>query len=192
MRVGARGLVNNRLHAERNHYVDGQRILWVNDDVFCVRKTNGPLKPWAIVPLDDVIRQGFTAIEGTRSHLWGIYQTDNKLWSAKGDEVIHGLFYVVGCFYGIIHRRDERLYPAFGDAKEDYERALRFHDVDGQITRLNRFHPKTIYYNSPEIFTKLRDIERNVSWIEATWPHLVSRNTKKGSPWPEMSIRRRS
>jgi hypothetical protein len=190
--VGEKGLVKNRVRAEETHYVDGQRILWVNDDVFKIRKTNGPGKPWTICNLDDVIRDGFSAISGTNSHLWGIYQTDNKLWSSNGREVFHGLCYVVGCFYGIIHRRDRSLYPVFGDAKEDYERALRFFSRDGSITRLNRFHPKTIYYNSPEIFTKLPQIESNVAWIEATWPHLVKRNSKKGSPWPEINLRNRA
>ena len=188
--VGAKGLVENRLFAEETHYEDGQKIVWVNDDIRKVRRSAGVKSPWLIEKFSDVIKQGFDAIDNRRSHLWGLYPTDNKLWSINGPEVAHGIFYVVGSIYGIVHRRDRRLYSTFGAAKEDCERVLRFVDVDGEVTRLNRVHAKTTYYNSPEIFSGIGEVERNVSWIEATWPHMVSRLTGKKSPWPELRIHR--
>lgn len=184
MRVGARGLMANRRAAEIGHYQEGTRLVWLNDDIFSVRRlTDGKLIE---TPIMGVIEDGFAQAEKHGAHLWGVYAVDNAFYMKE--RVHTDLRYVVGCFYGVILRHDPFLQPEYGDAKEDYERALRFFQHDGRIVRMDYYSPKTIYYNSPEIFPNTHHVELNIAALEARWPMWVKRNTRKKSPYPEINI----
>lgn len=187
-RMGIKTLTGNRLVAERA-YPEGQLLVWLNDDIFKVSELSADNKKLEERPIDDIVAQGFTEMEQARAHLWGVYAVANPFYMKR---VVHrDLRYVVGCFFGVKLRADPFFQPQHGDAKEDYERALRFFQRDGAIVRMDSFTPKTIYYNSPEIFPDLATVERNIQWLEASWPQWVRRNTRKKSPYPEIDISNR-
>ncbi len=186
-RIGVKGLAENRKVAELQ-YPEGTKLFWMNDDIFLINELVGTdTKRLAEVNITKVLSDGFGVCETLKAYLWGIYAVNNAFYM---DERVHtDLRYVVGCAYGMVLRHDEALLPCFGDAKEDYERALRFYQKDGVIVRLDRYSPKTIYYNSPEIFPNNEKIEANIKELEKKWPTWVLRNTKKKSPYPEINIR---
>ncbi len=186
-RVGVKGLMANRRFAELNHYPEGTRLLWVNDDMFTVRRLAPGGKSLVEVTVQDVADRGFAECEARGAHLWGIYAVNNHFYM---DERVHtDLRYVVGCFYGVILRKEPYLQPEFGDAKEDYERAMRFYSLDGRIVRMDAYAPKTIYYNSPEIFPNVETVERNIRELERLWPQWVTRDHSKKGKYPEIRIK---
>ena len=190
MRIGAKGLVGNRRAAEAAYLSEGVgRVLWLNDDVFSVRRLAQGKKALHEVPIQKVADDGWRECQRAGAWLWGIYAVDN--WFFMSERVHHDLRYVVGCFYGVRLPAGEYLQPRYGDAKEDYERALRFYTVDRRLVRLDYYSPKTIYYNSPEIFPDVQAVEENIRNLEQRWPAWVRRNRRKKSPFPEISIKDR-
>ncbi len=185
-RVGVKGLAENRLAAERS-YAEGTNLFWLNDDIFQIDELTADGKKLVEVPLQRVVQDGFGVCASIKAYLWGIYAVRNAFYMAE--KVHTDLRYVVGCAYGVVLRHDDRLQPVFGDAKEDYERALRFYQLDGRIVRFDRYCPKTIYYNSPEIFPNVEHIEKNIANLERQWPTWVKRNTTKKGPYPEINIK---
>lgn len=184
--VGAKGLMANRLAAERS-YKEGTRIFWLNDDIFKISELAPGGKALQEVPLQKALMDGFTAAKIAGAWLWGIYAVQNHFYMAE--RVHTDLRYVVGCAYGVTLRHDDWLQPVHGDAKEDYERACRFYQRDKTIVRLDRYCPKTIYYNSAEIFPNTEHVEQNIRELERMWPTWVTRNTSKKSPYPEINIK---
>jgi hypothetical protein len=185
-KLGVKGLSPNRYAAE-DTYPPGMQLFWMNDDIFSIRELAADGKHLGEVPLQQVLSAGFSACVKAGAHLWGIYAVDNHFYMSR--KVHIDLRYVVGCAYGIILQHHEHLRSRFGDAKEDYERALRFYQADGCIVRLDYFSPKTIYYNSPEIFPNTETVEQNIRELERNWPAWVHRNTRKRSPFPEINIK---
>lgn len=186
LRVGARGLMANRLAAEfSDEYAEGDQLLWLNDDVYSVR-TPDRNSILTEVPIQEVANRGFSLAKQSDCYLWGVYAVNNAFFMSPKDHL--DLRYVVGCFYGIRLRKLKFLQPMFGDAKEDYERAMRFYQFDDRILRMDRYAPNTIYYNSPEIFPNNDVIENNIKSLERSWPTWVKRNTKRKSKYPEIII----
>lgn len=185
-RIGVKGLQENRAFAEKS-YPQGTEIFWMNDDIFEISGLTEDGKKLREVKLQDVLAEGFAECKKAGAHLWGIYAVRNPFYMA--DKVHHDLRYIVGCAYGTILLHEDRLTPKFGDAKEDYERAMRFYQRDDVIVRIDRYAPKTIYYNSPEIFPNVEKIEKNIQELERCWPGWVTRNTRKKSKYPEINIK---
>lgn len=186
MQIGVKGLMANRRVAEAT-YPEGTRLFWLNDDVASIGQLVPGAKKLHEANLREVMANGFELCERFGCYLWGIYAVNNHFYmSAK----VHAdLRYVVGCAFGMVLRHDEALLPRYGDAKEDYERALRFYRRDGKILRMDYYAPKTTYYNSPEIFPNIETIEGNIRALETEFPGLVKRNTAKKGPYPEINIK---
>jgi hypothetical protein len=184
IQIGVKGLMANRAFAEAQ-YPEGTEILWLNDDVFHVVELDGQtLKK---VMLQKIGEEGFLRARQAGANLWGIYAVHNAFYMER--KVRTDLCYLTGSFYGNTIRRDQFLYPVFGDAKEDYERALRFFTRDGLVLRMDYYAPKTIYYNSPEIFPDRATVENNIRCLEELWPDYVRRNARRSKgPWPEILI----
>jgi hypothetical protein len=187
IRVGARGLQENRLAAERT-YPEGTPLVWINDDVSAVRQLDPTAhRNLSEVPIGRVIADGFNHCAESGAHLWGIYAVDNHFFMKE--RVHTDLRYIVGCFYGVVLRHDDSLQPVFGDAKEDYERVMRFYEKDGAVVRMDRYCPRTTYYNSPDIFPNVELIEANIVALEERWPGWVKRNARRRSGYPEILVK---
>jgi hypothetical protein len=179
------GLAKSKQWAEWKHYKEGTNLVWLNDDIFSIRQRITS-KNTIESPLGEIATEGFDGMSKVKAWLWGIYAVLNPFYMKPITR--YGLCYIVGCAYGTRTRRKKALYPIHGDAKEDYERCLRFYQNDGRLFRMDSYAPKTIYYNSPVIFPNVETIERNIQALEKLWPRLVKRNRSKKSKFPEILI----
>lgn len=184
IRVGARGLVENRRAAELGHYREGTRVLWINDDVFSIDRLTADGSRLEETTVQECGERGFAEAVRAGAKLWGVYAVHNAFYMA--DRVHTDLRHVVGSFYGVTVRHDAELQPEYGSAKEDYERSLRFFSQDGTVVRMDGYSPKTIYYNDPQDTVR---IEENVQALMRAWPQWVSRNPRRKSPYPEILIK---
>jgi hypothetical protein len=180
------GLTNSRRWAEWNHYPEGTPLVWLNDDVFSLHR-RVDAKRTDEVPLGEVAERGFGLCEKAGAFHWGVYAVLNPFYMK--DAVRFDLRHLVGCSYGVITRREKRLYPQFGDSKEDYERCLRFYERDGRLVRMDGYAPDTIYYNpGSALYPTAERIEAAVRNIEDRWPAWVRRNPRRKGKYPEITI----
>jgi hypothetical protein len=175
-RVGAKGLVANRIAAEAT-YPEGTHLVWINDDVKNVQRLN----PASLVEANLVkLAEGaFKICAFADAYLWGVYPVANGLLRLD-------LRHIVGACYGVRLRHDDELQPTRGDPKEDYERTLRFFRRDGSVVRLDDHAVETTYYNdNPPV----EPAEANVAALERDWPGWIRRNPRRKSPYPEILLR---
>src|SRR5579864_7492429 len=73
LRVGRRGLMENRNYADAQ-YPAGTRLLWLNDDIFYIRRlmpdAEKVLGRLTKVPITEVASAGFSLCEQHGAHMW--------------------------------------------------------------------------------------------------------------------------
>lgn len=188
--VTAPGLRESRRVAQETLFEEGQRILWLDDDVDAlVRRVNGKTVE-EVTNLEETVEEAFHVCSSAGAHLWGVYPTANAFYMTP--RVRSDLRHIVGAFYGVVNRRDPALLGLeFGDAKEDYERSLRHFERDLAVIRFEYLAVKTSYYrgDSGGITDRTPDtVEENVQGLLARWPGWVKRNPRRKSGYPEILI----
>jgi hypothetical protein len=84
------------------------------------------------------------------SYIWGVYPVFNPFFRKPREEISSCLNYIVGAFYGIINRPENKkivlsLTKENGQ-KEDVERTIRYFKEDGIVVRFNKIGFVTKYY----------------------------------------------
>jgi hypothetical protein len=139
--VGVVGLVAQRQFI-MDQYPEGTPLVFMDDDLdeIDLSMTN--------FTLQEFIDHAFQQCKEHKAYLWGIYPVYNPFFRKARSELSTCLNYIVGCFYGVIVRKNPNLQLATHGNKEDVERSIKYFIEDGIVLRFNKVAPKTKYYGS--------------------------------------------
>lgn len=177
--VGVLGLVNQRAFIQK-YYTEGERILFVDDDIQTVQHLVDPsgvkLEKASITEL---AAEGWRRLAEEGGRIWGVYPCPAGLYMKSRTEITTSLCYIIGALYGVINTGSP---PAllYGDNQEDKERTLRYFVADGRILRLNRWSICTRFYAPGGMDSPTRKAETDAATkiLEDEFPDLVSRMYK--------------
>lgn len=141
--IGELGLVQQRNFIE-NYYPAGSNILFLDDDIKEI-----DLQLASTNSLDSFIKSAFQDCKDNNCFIWSIYPVFNLYFRQTKEYKTDCLNYMVGAFYGIINRPNDKelklIITAQGD-KEDVERSILYFKKDGKTIRYNQIGFKTKYY----------------------------------------------
>jgi|688.fasta_scaffold07436_5 hypothetical protein len=167
----------------RNYYPEDELILSLDDDIKGIKflRNNLDLKTLALLMFQICLDEGLTT--------WGIYPVNN-LFFCK-DRVLIGNFYIIGCCYGFINKKDMEECPLEVDEKEDFWYSLKRIELDGAVVRYDGACPDTTYYAKGGLAeTRTLETERTAAEKVCGWfPGLTKFITKKNKH-PDVKILR--
>jgi hypothetical protein len=144
--VGKKGLVPQRQFI-MEQFPAGKHIVFFDDDVASVDLSLSKFKG---KPLDHFFKEAFKITEEHKAYIWGVYPVFNPYFRKARKEVGDCLNYIVGAFYGVINRPDNKnlklTLTAENGQKEDVERTIKYFIEDGIVIRFNRVGFITKYY----------------------------------------------
>tara|TARA_R110000868_G_scaffold163377_1_gene395590 strand:+ start:58 stop:831 length:774 start_codon:yes stop_codon:yes gene_type:complete len=143
--VGVKGLVSQRQFI-CEQWPEHQCIFSLDDDIQAVDLSISPFQN-----LDVFLIHAFNECIKQKAYIWGVYPVNNPFFMKGKKEIVTGLNYIIGAFYGFINRANlEPLKIAleFSGNKEDIERTLKYFLHDGIVLRFNKICFKTKYYGT--------------------------------------------
>ena len=145
--IGKKGLVPQRQFISEQWSVN-KNIVFFDDDVESIDLSLSP--KFKNHNLDYFIKNAFHECRENHSYIWGVYAVFNPFFRKTKAEMSSELKYIVGAFYGIINRPNEKKLQLTitkeNGQKEDVERTLKYFINDGIVLRFNRIGFKTKYY----------------------------------------------
>ena len=145
--IGKKGLVPQRQFISEQWSVN-KNIVFFDDDVESIDLSLSP--KFKNHNLDYFIKDAFHECRENHSYIWGVYAVFNPFFRKTKPEMSTELKYIVGAFYGIINRPNEKKVQLTitkeNGQKEDVERTLKYFINDGIVLRFNRIGFKTKYY----------------------------------------------
>lgn len=147
--------------AQRNaitsFFDEGEYLFCMDDDIrrFLEYSEHNNRHEQQLEDLDSFIKRGFDEAEKARVSLWGLYPVANGRWMKK--DCSKGLFFIYGCSFGVINRKD---IPITLEVKNDYERSLRFYMRDHGVLRCNWVAPVQSYMKQKGGLRSIRTIEK--------------------------------
>lgn len=145
--IGKKGLVPQRQFISEQWSVN-KNIVFFDDDVESIDLSLSP--KFKNHNLDYFIKNAFHECRENHSYIWGVYAVFNPFFRKTKTEMSSELKYIVGAFYGIINRPNEKKLQLTitkeNGQKEDVERTLKYFINDGIVLRFNRIGFKTKYY----------------------------------------------
>jgi cellulose synthase/poly-beta-1,6-N-acetylglucosamine synthase-like glycosyltransferase len=145
--IGKKGLVPQRQFISEQWSVN-KKIVFFDDDVESIDLSLSP--KFKNHNLDYFIKDAFHECRENHSYIWGVYAVFNPFFRKTKAEMSTELKYIVGAFYGIINRPNEKKLQLTitkeNGQKEDVERTLKYFINDGIVLRFNRIGFKTKYY----------------------------------------------
>lgn len=190
--VGVLGMANIR-NFITDYYEEDAELLCIDDDIKKFSLYSGkhnPLEP--IKHLDVLFEDLWDEARKANIDLWGIYPVHNGFFMTP--YVKTGLFYIIGCFYGI---RNKKAFRVSGNDKEDYERSLLFYSADPLkgVMRFDYVAPDTRGYttrggmNDPVFDRSYTEILRRAVEIQNRYYEICSVNLTKKSGKPELRLK---
>lgn len=189
--IGEIGLQAQRRIIQK-HYPVGTKLVCFDDDIQEVlRKVDDK----TVVPVENLEQQvffrGFEECEKNNAYLFGIYAVNNPMFMKNRVSV--GLYFCVGCLWGVINRHDDDLKITI-DEKEDYQRTLQHYVKDGAVVRLDDITIKTKYYAEPGGMQgtdarKEENITKNAKWLEEQYPELCTMYIRESKNRAELRLR---
>jgi hypothetical protein len=144
--VGVKGLVPQRQFI-MDHQPTNKHIVFFDDDVESVDLSLSKFKGES---LDHFFQEAFKTTKEHGAYMWGVYPVFNPYFRTARKEVTTCLTYIVGAFYGVINRPDNKnlklTLTAENGQKEDVERTIKYFKEDGVVIRFNRVGFITKYY----------------------------------------------
>ncbi len=141
--VGVKGIVQQRKFI-MNQFPEGTPLVFMDDDLdeIDLSMTNFTLQQF--------IEHAFQKCKEHNAYIWGVYPVYNPFFRKSRPDMSTCLNFIVGCFYGIINRKNSNLDVTLchHGNKEDVERSIRYFIEDGIVLRFNKVAPKTKYYGS--------------------------------------------
>lgn len=155
-RVGGSSLTEKRNLIVESFPID-TKIVCVDDDVkeIYVMKEKG--KKVALKDFNKLVALGFSYCESENSSFWGVYPIDNPL--CMNSFVRSNLCYCIGALFGIINKR---IHVSL-DCAEDFERTLKFWELEKKVIRLDFVGISTKYYTTSGGLQTIRTEEKNYS-----------------------------
>jgi hypothetical protein len=145
--IGKKGLVQQRQFI-MNQWTTNKQLVFLDDDIESIDLSLSPL--FKKHNLDYFIKYAFKQCIKFKSYIWGVYPVFNPYFRNPTDELSASLKYIVGAFYGIINRPNNKniqltITKANGQ-KEDVERTIKYFIEDGIVLRFNKIGFVTKYY----------------------------------------------
>ena len=192
----ARGINEQRAYIV-DSYPEGARLVGMDDDIEEVIATTGPR--WAnVFPVEDLhtrFENMFDLCELEGLYVWGTAPVNNPFFMKPwGTPPSQGLKLAMFTLFGWVNRPGHPVHIQTVQYKDEQEFSLRAWWYDGAILRADDMAVKTVFYadgGCTAAGRTHRQVEDSVVSLMQQWPGLVSRNTKKGSEWPEVKLARR-
>lgn len=122
--------------ASRNAYTrampDGQRIVWVDDDIERLDRLADDGKSLIEIPCGEVFERGFRLCDKEGLRMWGPYPVANHFFMKRGYTTDFKI--IIGGVHGLVN--DPTLLGTM-DVKDDYERCIKVYLRDGGMVRLS-------------------------------------------------------
>jgi hypothetical protein len=147
--IGEKGLVQQR-HFIENYYPFGSYIVFLDDDIKSIDLSLCETQK-GFETLDLFFITAFEEANNCKSHIWSVYPVFNKFFRKTKEHKTLCLNYMVGAFYGIINRPNDKeleLKLTVQGDKEDVERSILYFIKDGKTLRFNQIGFETKYYGS--------------------------------------------
>jgi len=145
--IGVKGLVPQRQFII-NKFPKGKHIVFFDDDVQSIDMSLSPI--FKGKSLDYFFKYAFKECEKNKSYIWGVYPVYNPFFRKERPEMTTSLNYIVGAFYGIINRPNNKnivlTLTKENGQKEDVERTIKYFIEDGIVLRFDRIGFVTKYY----------------------------------------------
>jgi len=158
-----------------NYFAKGKPLVQIDDDVSSfieydpkAKRHERPLRD-----LEGVIQRGFRLCKEVGCSYWGIYPAANGFFMKPGHTT--DLRFIIGVMTGCFNP-GSALKIHLESFKEDYERTIKFYEMDGAVVRMNDVAPKTSYYTEKggaEEFRDWKPMEEEAKWLAAKYPDLV-------------------
>lgn len=192
----ARGIGEQR-QAIVNHYPEGTRLVGMDDDIEEVICTTGPR--WAdVLPVADLhtrFEYMFDLCELEDLYVWGTAPVNNPFFMKPwGTYPSQGLKLCMFTLFGWVNRPGHPAHTQTVQYKDEQEFSLRAWWYDGAVLRADDMAVKTVFYADGGCTAAGRNwqqVEDSTVSLMQQWPDLITRNTKKGSEWPEVKLARR-
>jgi hypothetical protein len=192
----ARGIGEQR-QAIVNRYPEGTKLVGMDDDIEEVICTTGPR--WAnVLPVADLhakFVEMFNWCELEDLYVWGTAPVNNPFFMKEwGTPPSVGLKLCMFTMFGWINRPGHPVHTQTVQYKDEQEFSLRAWWYDGAVLRADDMAVKTVFYADGGCTAAGRNyqqVEDSVVSLMQQWPELITRNTKKGSEWPEVKLARR-
>jgi hypothetical protein len=192
----ARGIGQQR-QAIVDHYPEGTRLVGMDDDIEEVIATTGPR--WANVfnvpDLHSRFVEMFNWCDLEGLYVWGTAPVNNPFFMKEwGTPPSVGLKLCMFTLFGWVNRPGHPVHTQTVQYKDEQEFSLRAWWYDGAVLRADDMAVKTVFYADGGCTAAGRNwqqVEDSVVSLMQQWPDLVTRNTKKGSEWPEIKLARR-
>lgn len=192
----ARGIREQR-EAIVGFYPEGAKLVGMDDDIEEVIATTGPR--WANVfslpDLDKRFRSMFDLCELEGLYVWGTAPVNNPFFMKEwGAYPSIGLKLCMFTMFGWVNRPGHPVHTQTVQYKDEQEFSLRAWWYDGGALRADDMAVKTVFYADGGCTAAGRNwqqVEDSVVSLMQQWPGLITRNTKKGSEWPEVKLARR-
>lgn len=192
----ARGIGEQRQAIVAN-YPEGARLVGMDDDIEEVIATTGPR--WADVfsvqDLDERFQNLFDVCELEGLYVWGTAPVNNPFFMKPwGTYPSQGLKLCMFTLFGWINRPGHPVHTQTVQYKDEQEFSLRAWWYDGGVLRADDMAVKTVFYADGGCTAAGRNwqqVEDSTISLMQQWPELITRNTKKGSDWPEVKLARR-
>tara|TARA_R110000822_G_scaffold62702_2_gene154417 strand:- start:208 stop:963 length:756 start_codon:yes stop_codon:yes gene_type:complete len=153
-RIGGSGIGDKR-NMIQNSYPLNTKIVMIDDDIKEIVVLDGKNKKRKLKDLDALIKLGFSYCEKESSSFWSVYPVDNALF--LNNVVRRNLCYCIGAFFGVINKR----VPVELDCAEDFERSIKFWELEKKVLRLEFIGLSTKYYSNVGGLSLLRKEDRN-------------------------------
>lgn len=192
----ARGIGQQR-QAIVDHYAEGTRLVGMDDDIEDVIATTGPrwANVFSVPDLHTRFVEMFNWCDLEGLHVWGTAPVNNPFFMKEwGTPPSVGLKLCMFTLFGWINRPGHPVHTQTVQYKDEQEFSLRAWWYDGAVLRADDMAVKTVFYADGGCTAAGRNwqqVEDSVVSLIQQWPDLVSRNTKKGSEWPEIKLARR-
>jgi hypothetical protein len=192
----ARGIGEQRQYIV-DTYPAGTRLVGMDDDIEEVIRTTGPR--WAnVLPVDDLhsrFVEMFNWCELEGLYVWGTAPVNNPFFMKEwGTPPSVGLKLCMFTLFGWINRPGHPVHTQTVQYKDEQEFSLRAWWYDGAALRADDMAVKTVFYADGGCTAAGRNwqqVEDSTVSLMQQWPDLITRNTKKGSDWPEVKLARR-
>ena len=140
--IGERGIIEQRKFIH-HYYDEGTCVVSIDDDISDIDISLGNCQD-----LNSFIMCAFDDLYENDAYLWGVYPVWNQFFRKQREQMLTGLTFIIGCFYGVRIRHDEDLETTISmGEKEDTERTLRHYIKDGCVIRYNRIGIKTKFFS---------------------------------------------
>ena len=145
--VGELGITNQR-NFIRNYFKEGDKVLFIDDDVEQVLELDRNDKLVETPDLNLFINYAFDECIDKSIYLWGIYPVANPYFMKSRDKFNHKLSFIIGTLYGQIIRHSPDLnLNILIQSKEDVLNSILHFKKDKILLRFDHHTIKTKFYN---------------------------------------------